>query len=143
MFSGVMFGRIICKIFLPTFPVDMKLFLSLAVTNPIETHIHGFGSALNDSVGEDTNSAFVVKLERSGTLWVAHFLEGGADGNGVFGVDETGSSFGFLDGGHDGVDDFAVDEDRCVERWRWVIRVDWQFRLLGQIEIAAIAGSRF
>jgi hypothetical protein len=117
-------GRIIWKIFLPTFPVYVELLLSLPVANPIKAHIHSFQPALNDSVSEDTEGTFVGELKQCGTLWMAHLLEGGTYRDSVFGIDESRSSFRFLDGGHDGVDDFAVDENCCIERWRWVVRAD-------------------
>ncbi len=99
VFRRVMLGRIVCKIFLPTFPVNVELFLSLSIANPIKAHIHSFRSALNDSVSQDADGAFVVELERRRALWMAHLVEGGGTyGDGVFCVDETGSSFGFLDG---------------------------------------------
>ena len=74
---------------------------------------------------------------------MAHFLQSGSHGERIFGIDEARSGFRFLDGGHDGVDDFAVDENRCVERRRQVIGVDWQLWFLGEVEIAAIARACF
>ena len=64
---------------------------------PVETHIHGFGSALYYGVGEDANSALIVELEWSWALGMAHFGEGLAHGDGIFGIDEAGAGFGFLD----------------------------------------------
>ena len=107
--------------------MDVELLLALSITNPVETHIHSFGSALDYGVGEDANSALVVELEWSGALSVAHFGEGCSHRDGVFGVDEAGAGFRLLDGGHDSIDDFAVGKNRCVERWRWVIGLDWDF----------------
>ena len=74
MFCRVMLGWIIGEIVFGAFPVKMKLLLSLSVADPVEAHIHGFGSALNDCVCEDANGAFVVKLEWRGTLGMDHFL---------------------------------------------------------------------
>jgi hypothetical protein len=138
MFCGVVLGRIICKIFLSSFPVDMELFLSMPVTNPIKTHIHSFRPALDDSVSEDTDGTFVVVLKRCGTLRMTHLLESSAYRDSIFGIDESRSDFGFLDGGHDGVDDFAVDKNGCIVRWRWVVRGDGQLWLLGEIVIEAV-----
>ena len=42
MFRRVMFGRIVRKIFLPTFPVHVELMLAVSIPNPIKTHIHCF-----------------------------------------------------------------------------------------------------
>ena len=74
------------------------MFLSLSIPNPIKTHVHRLGSALDNGVSEDANCAFVVELEWRGTLFVAHFFKGSAHGDSVFGVDETGAGFGFLNG---------------------------------------------
>ena len=143
MLCRVMFGRIICQIVLCTFPVDVELLLALSIPNPIKTHVHCFGSALNDSVSKYSYGAFVVELERSGALRVAHFGECCAHRDGVFSVDEAGAGFGLLDGRHDSIDYFAVDEDRCVEWRRWIIRLDWDFWFSQQVEVASIAGSCF
>ena len=103
---GVVFGRVVSKIVLCTFPVDVELFLLLSVSHPVETHIHGFGSALYYGVGEDTDSAFVVKLEWSGALGMTHFGECCSHGGGIFGVNEARACFGFLYGRHHSIDDF-------------------------------------
>ena len=70
----MVFGRVICKIVLCTFPVDVKLFLPLSVAYPIEKHVHSFGSVLDNGVGEDVVCTFVVKLEWGGALGMAHFV---------------------------------------------------------------------
>ena len=78
--------------------MDVELLLSLSVPNPVETHIHSFGSALNNGVSEDADSTFIVKLEWSGALGMAHFGECGSHGDGVFGVDKSRSGFRLLYG---------------------------------------------
>ena len=122
-----MFCGIVGEVALGGFPVNMKLSLTLSVADPIEAHVHGFGSALDNSVGDDADCTFVVELYRRRALVVSHFLQCGSHGNCVLGVDETRTSFGFLDGGHDGVNNFAVDEDRRIEGRRWVFRFDREF----------------
>ncbi len=140
----VVLGRIICKIFLSALPVDVELFLSMPVANPIKSHIHCFGSALYNSVSEDSDGTFVVELERRRALWMAHLLEGGTDWDSVFGVDESRSCFRFLDGGHDGVNNFAIHENRCIVRRRGVIGADWQLRrFCGEILVSPVAGACF
>jgi hypothetical protein len=74
---------------------------------------------------------------------MTHLLESGTYRDSIFGIDESGSGFGFLDGGHDGVDDFAVDENGCIVRWRWVVRADGQLWLLGEIVIATVTRAGF
>jgi hypothetical protein len=143
MFCRVVLDRIICKIFLPSFPVDVELFLLMPLVNPRKAHIHSFQPALKDSVSEDTNGTFVVKLKRGGTLQMAHLLEDGKCRDSIFGIDKSGSCFRFLDGGHDGVDDFAVEKNWCIVPRRWVIRADRQLWFLGEIVIATVAGACF
>ena len=66
-----MLGRVISKILFSLFPVDMKLILSLYITNPIKSHVRGFGYALDYGVGDDANGTFVVKLNWIWSLFVA------------------------------------------------------------------------
>ena len=73
-FFRVMLGRIISKIVFPFFTVDMKFILSLSILNPIKLYVCGFGSALDDGVGDDANGTFVAKLNWSWFLFVAHFM---------------------------------------------------------------------
>jgi len=83
---------------LRSFPVNMILTLACAIADPIESRVHGFGSALNNCVGDDTNCTFVVELEWGWALLVTHFCECGAHRSCIFGVDLAGSGFrGFLD----------------------------------------------
>ena len=44
------------------------------VADPIKSHdVDGFGAALLDSAVDDACGTHVVRLERSGWLWAAHF----------------------------------------------------------------------
>jgi hypothetical protein len=49
-----------------------------SVTNPIESHVDCFGSALFDSFIGKSCSAGVVCLKRGIRLWMPHFNESGA-----------------------------------------------------------------
>jgi hypothetical protein len=42
--------------------INQKLALANAVSNPIKTHVHGFGAFLFDAVVGDTGSRAVVSL---------------------------------------------------------------------------------
>jgi hypothetical protein len=44
--SCVMFGVVISAVDLPCFPKDMELTLAYSVSNPVEAHVNGAGSAL-------------------------------------------------------------------------------------------------
>ncbi len=50
MGRGVMIGEVICKIGVAGLPIDMQLFLFDSVLYPVESHVHGAGSALLDGV---------------------------------------------------------------------------------------------
>jgi hypothetical protein len=71
-------------------PIDMVLFLLNAVANPIEAHIHGFGSLLFDGFVGDTTGGAVAGNHRSRRLWVAQFVESDAEGGAFFAVVEKG-----------------------------------------------------
>jgi hypothetical protein len=89
MLGGMMFSGVISKIGIAGFPVDMELVLANAIAEPVKTHVHCFGAALDDSVSEYAGGTLVVKLDGGRALWVAHFLESGAHGDGVFGINES------------------------------------------------------
>ena len=55
-------------------PVKLKLFLvETAIPQPIETHIHGFGTFWHPFV-DDAFSGGIVNLNRGGHLFVSRFL---------------------------------------------------------------------
>lgn len=95
MGGWVVFCEIIGKIFGSFFPVYLKFFLPDSVADPMEAHVHGFGSLLFACVVEDAMGCCVVRLDRCGRLRVAHFCQRGAKNCGVLGVVEQGSNFCF------------------------------------------------
>ena len=50
MGGGMVLGGIVSVVHGPRFPVHPELSLPDSVPDPIEAHVHGFGSALFDSV---------------------------------------------------------------------------------------------
>jgi hypothetical protein len=52
MISGVMFGKVVAEVCASSFPEDAELVcLAASISDPTETHIHGFGSALHGGRG--------------------------------------------------------------------------------------------
>ena len=51
--GGVVFGKVITVVAATWFPIDDKLLLIASVSDPVETHIHCFGSLLLDGVIDD------------------------------------------------------------------------------------------
>jgi hypothetical protein len=80
MFGMMMLCKIVGAVSRSAPPIDMVLFLPNAVANPIEAHIHGFGSLLFDGFVGDTTGGAVVGNHRSRRLWVAQFVESDAEG---------------------------------------------------------------
>ena len=70
-------------------------------------------------------------------------MEGGAHGDGVFGIDEAGAGFGLLDGRHNRIDDFAVYQYWGVQWWRRISRMDGEFGFVGKVKVASIARACF
>ena len=62
-------------------PIISELFLRIAVAQPPKTHVHGFGLARQNIVGDNTEGGAVVGLDWGWGLWVAHFLEDGVAGD--------------------------------------------------------------
>lgn len=71
MSNGVMFGVIVTLVALAGAPVNVVLFLVLAVADPEETHVKIFGMFLLESVVGKTDGCGVVTLDRCGGLLVA------------------------------------------------------------------------
>ena len=76
-------------------PIISELFLCIAVTQPPKMHVHGFGSARQNIVGDNTEGGAVFGLDWGWRLRVAHFLEDGAAGDCFTRVDVERTKFGF------------------------------------------------
>ena len=57
------------------FPVDVELSLLGSVSQPVEPHVHGFGSLLFDSVIDYSLGCTVISLDRCSWLGMSKFLE--------------------------------------------------------------------
>ena len=67
-----MFREVICEVFGAFSPVDEKLALFDAISDPIKSHVHCFGTTLFDGLVADAGCAGVVGLNGSGGLRVTH-----------------------------------------------------------------------
>ena len=55
-----MFGEVICKVVVCGGPVHMVLLLVDAITDPIETHVDGMGSALGEGIVGEANGSGII-----------------------------------------------------------------------------------
>jgi hypothetical protein len=94
---GMMFSEIIYQIGVTWRPPNVKLFLFYSVFDPVEPHIHSFGSFLLDGVVDNAICCGVISGEVSGVLVVTHLRKYGACGGAFFGVDKERSKFSFSD----------------------------------------------
>lgn len=69
-------------------PVDVELFLTNAILDPVEAHVHRFGLALTDSSIGDAAGGGVVCLDWSWRLLMAHFVECDSEGDSIASVME-------------------------------------------------------
>jgi hypothetical protein len=90
-----MFGEVVCEIIGTFSPVYEKMTLLDTVTDPIKTHIHGFGTALFYGVVADAGSACIIGLDGGRWLWVAHVSKSGAEHGCLFAVVEECAELGF------------------------------------------------
>ena len=111
--------------------------LTYSIAQPVEAHVHGFGSFLFDGVVGDPGGALVVELEGRGSLRVAEFFEGLTERDDVFCSEVACSCFCLLCGGHYCVDEFAHDVDGVVVWWRRGVGCDWEAWLVAEEEKGA------
>ncbi len=76
-------------------PIISEVFLRIAVMQPPKTHVHGFGSARQNIVGDNTKGGAVVGLDWGWGLRVVHFVEDGVAGDCFTCVDVEHAEFGF------------------------------------------------
>ena len=69
-----------------------------------ETHVHRFGMAWLDVVGDDSMRCAVVGLDWCGQLFVAHLFKKFSHGDCFTSVDVKSTQFGFGCTGHDGLE---------------------------------------
>ena len=108
----MVFGPIIGFVCVPRPPINCELLLCFAVSQPVEPHVHCFGSfclyfAVDDGVGH-----CIVGLDRCGGLFVAEFLEDNADVYRLSCHDVEGGEFGFCGRRHD-VFYYVGDVENC------------------------------
>ena len=111
---AVVLREVIAHVDLARAPINVELTLLDAVADPVEAHIHGFGSTLLDVVVADSGGARIVNLDRGGWLGPAQFLEGRADGAGVLGIVVDGADFSLCGGSHDISQDVADNVDDAI-----------------------------
>jgi hypothetical protein len=103
MCGCVVLGVIIALVIGSGAPVDEKLSLIDAITNPVKTHFHCAGSALFDGVVGNPGGGRVVCFDRCRRLWMAELVKGCAKDSCFLSVDEEATDFRLGSGGHDRV----------------------------------------
>ena len=126
MGSRAVLGKIVTEVSAAGFPINEKLTLPVAVLDPIEAYINGFGSFfLYGAICEPFRSR-VVDADWSWWLWVPEFLEGSAYRHGLLAVVKSGTDFSLSGRRHHVVKDFGDGMHRAVNRGvreRWLGRV--------------------
>ena len=146
MRGRVVFGEVVAKVVVTFGPVDEELTLVDTVADPVEAHVHGFGATLGYGVIGDAGGCTIVRLDRSGALREAEFLERIANGTGLFAVVEDSGGFSFGGGGDDLFEDMCWIQNGGVLRWRWIVRFGRLGGIGGAIaeeEVAGPAGASF
>ena len=67
------FTLVIAEVVDALLPMAVELVLAVAVSEPVEAHVHSFGLALFENTGKYAHCTFVVELQWGWSLWVAHF----------------------------------------------------------------------
>jgi hypothetical protein len=82
----MMLCKVVCLVGGSVPPVDVKLSLADLVTDPVVSHIHGFGSFLFNHVIGDAGGGTVVGNHWGWRLWVAKLGKRDLFGNGFFAI---------------------------------------------------------
>ena len=110
-----MLGEVIDQVGFAGDPVIHELVLRLVISEPVESHVHGFCSLLfDDTVGDAIGSA-VVGANRCGRLWMAEFNEGEVKSDGESGIEKEGCNFSLSSRGHDVLDGFGDVSNGAVD----------------------------
>ena len=75
----MVFGPVIGIVGFAGAPVKLELVVAFAVTQPVKSHIHGFGAFRLYFAIDDGICHGVVGLDGGGGLFVSHFFEDDAD----------------------------------------------------------------
>ena len=100
---------------LSRFPVDVEVSLLRPISQPVEAHVHGFGSFLLDSVVDDSLGCAIVSFDGCSGLRVTQFLETLSHGEDFLSIGEMSSQFGFSSGCHDILDDSGKYQYSSIE----------------------------
>ncbi len=71
----MVFGPVVGAVIRTRAPVVSELSLGVMTTQPVKTHVHGFGASWLDVVVDYSQGGAVVGLDRGLGLFVAHFFE--------------------------------------------------------------------
>jgi hypothetical protein len=75
--------------------MDRELSLANSITEPVETRVNAFGSALFYCIRRQSDGKFIVAEERSGRLLMAHLVGNRAKPDAVLTIKERGAVLGF------------------------------------------------
>lgn len=110
----MVFRPIVCKVEFSRSPIESKLLLAFSVTEPVESHVDGFGSFRLYLSIDDSISHCIVSLYRRRRLFVSHFREDDSDVYCFSCHDVESGEFCFGGGGHDVFDDVGNVENGAV-----------------------------
>ena len=76
----VVFGYLVTILGCPRLPVIAKLLLRFSALQPVETHVHSFGTQWGDGIVDDSEGRGVVNLHWNRWFWMSHCDERMAGG---------------------------------------------------------------
>ena len=95
-------------------PIVVKLKLLDAITQPVETHVHGFRVARGNGVVDHAKCRRVIGLDGHRRLGLAHLDESMTGWDRFTEINVEGVELGLGGGGHDCFDDLCDGEDSAV-----------------------------
>jgi hypothetical protein len=107
MFRWMMFSEIVAVVAFAGPPVNEELSLADTVTNPVKSHVHGFGSFLFDGIVGDAQCSAIVSSYGHGSLGMSKFFERDTFWYGFLAIDKETCKFGFGSASQNGFEDLA------------------------------------
>jgi hypothetical protein len=102
----MMFGPIVGSVVGSQMPAVAESALGVTALQPVELHVHCFGAAWLNVIGDNAMGCAVVGLDGCGRLLVAHLFKEVLHGDCFTGIDVNCTMFGFGCTGHDGFEHF-------------------------------------
>ena len=95
MLRRVMLGVVVTVVLRSFLPIDLDMFMKIFITQPVISHVPGFGTLLSE-IGMDKGvGCGIVGFEGCGRLWMSEIMKNLTDDETGLGIVEKAAGLGF------------------------------------------------